>query len=173
MNRYVCTTEKPALYYIPGLLVAVALATTVTGYYAASDAGDSPTRYLAFLAPVLIAVMLVVFRLYRPVAVVLTDDELVVDRTASTVSIPYAEIIKVSLPDNKDLRLAIRTFGNGGLFGYTGKYYKQPYGPMTWYCSQRKNFVLIETSAGKKIVVTPDERDAMVKALRERVSAAG
>ena len=44
---------------------------------------------------------------------------------------------------------------------------------MTWLCSQRKNYVLLETSAGKKIVVTPDERDAMVNELRQRVPTIG
>lgn len=115
--------------------------------------------------------MLIAFWLYRPEAIELTDEALVVKRKISTVSIPYADIVEITLPDNKDLRLAVRTFGNGGLFGYTGKYYKQPYGPMTWYCSQRKNYVLLETTAGKKILVTPDDRDAMMSDLRRRLGA--
>jgi len=101
--------------------------------------------------------------------VTLTDEAVVVERKISKVSIPYPDIVQVTLPENKDLRFAVRTFGNGGLFGYTGRYYKQPYGSMTWYCSQRKNYVLLETSAGKTIVVTPDERDAMVNELKTKI----
>jgi hypothetical protein len=50
----------------------------------------------------------------------------------------------------------MRTFGNGGLFGYTGKYYNSRFGKMTWYCTQRKNYVLLILSDKKKIVITPD-----------------
>lgn len=169
MMTYKTTTDTLASLIIPGFIAVMVIATAVTGYKSIEQMDGMPVTLLAFLAPALLTVMLIAFWLYRPEAIELTDEALVITRKISTVSIPYADIVQITLPDNKDLRLAVRTFGNGGLFGYTGKYYKQPYGSMTWYCSQRRNYVLLETTAGKKIVVTPDERDAMVSDLRRRL----
>ncbi|MBE2288151.1 MAG: hypothetical protein IAE95_01255 [Chitinophagaceae bacterium] len=171
MTTYKTTTDTLASLIIPGFIAVMIIVTAVTGYKSIEQMEGGPAVILAFLAPALLAVMLIAFWLYRPEAIELTDEALVIKRKISTISIPYADIVQIALPDNKDLRLAVRTFGNGGLFGYTGKYYKQTYGSMTWYCSQRKNYVLLETTGGKKIVVTPDERDAMVKELREHVPA--
>ncbi len=157
---------------IPGFIAVMAVVTGVTGYKSIGEMEGWPTTMLAFLAPVLLTAMLIAFWLYRPEAITLTDEAIVMERKISKISIPYSEIVQVTLPENKDMRFAVRTFGNGGLFGYTGKYYKQPYGSMTWYCSQRKNYVLLETSAGKKIVVTPDDREAMVSELKGKITTA-
>lgn len=169
MTTYKTTTDMPASVIIPGFIAVMVIVTAVTGYKSIGETEGNPATIVAFIAPVLLTVMLAAFWLYRPEAVTLTDEAAVVERKISKISIPYSDIVQVTLPEDKDLRFAVRTFGNGGLFGYTGKYYKQPYGSMTWYCSQRKNYVLLETSAGKKIVVTPDERDAMVDELRNRL----
>ena len=61
------------------------------------------------------------------------------------------------------MRFAIRTFGNGGVFGYTGYFYKKGIGSMLWYCTQRANYILIEKTNGKKIVITPDDADGFMK----------
>lgn len=169
MTIYKTTTDTLASLIIPGFIAAMIIVTAMTGYKSIGQMDGGTAIILAFLAPALLGVMLIAFWLYRPEGIELTDDALVISRKTSAVSIPYSDIVQITLPENKDLRLAVRTFGNGGLFGYTGKYYKQPYGSMTWYCSQRKNYVLLETTAGKKIVVTPDERDAMVSDLRRRI----
>jgi hypothetical protein len=173
MKRFPSTTDSLASLIIPGFIALMAAVTGVTGYKSIGEMEGGPTTILAFLAPALLTIMLIAFWLYRPEALILTDEAVVVDRKISKISIPYSDIVQVTLPENKDLRFAVRTFGNGGLFGYTGKYYKQPYGSMTWYCSQRKNYVLLETSAGKKIVVTPDDREAMVSELKGKITTAG
>ncbi|MBL7691787.1 MAG: hypothetical protein JNM41_09335 [Flavipsychrobacter sp.] len=171
MTTYKTTTDMPASVIIPGFIAVMIIVTAVTGYKSIGEMEGSPATIVAFIGPVLLTVMLVAFWLYRPEAVTLTDEAVVVDRKISKISIPYSDIAQIILPEAKDMRFAVRTFGNGGLFGYTGKYFKQPYGSMTWYCSQRKNYVLLETSAGKKIVVTPDERDAMVDELTSKINA--
>lgn len=171
MTTYKTTTDTLALLIIPGFIAVMVIVTGVTGYKSIGEIEGGLTTIVAFLAPVLLTAMLIAFWLYRPAAVTLTDEAVVVERKISKISIPYSDVVQVTLPEHKELRFAVRTFGNGGLFGYTGKYYKQPYGSMTWYCSQRKNYVLLETSAGKKIVVTPDERDAMVNELNAKIKA--
>jgi hypothetical protein len=171
MKRFPSTTDSLASLIIPGFIAVMAVVTGVTGYKSIGEMEGGPTTILAFLGTVLLTIMLITFWLYRPEAVSLTEEALVVERKVSKISIPYSDIVQITLPEDKDMRFAVRTFGNGGLFGYTGKYYKQPYGSMTWYCSQRKNYVLLETSAGKKIVVTPDDRDAMVTELKGKIKA--
>lgn len=54
------------------------------------------------------------------------------------------------------MKWTIRTFGNGGLFGYFGKFYNAAFGKMTWYATRRNNYLVLSTSENGKIVLTPD-----------------
>lgn len=56
-----------------------------------------------------------------------------------------------------DLKWSIRTFGNGGVFGYYGKFFNNSFGSMTWFATRRENFVMLILKDGRKIVVTPDD----------------
>jgi hypothetical protein len=38
---------------------------------------------------------------------------------------------------------------------------------MTWYCTQRKNYLLIEKKDGKKIVITPDQPLEVLATIKE------
>lgn len=59
----------------------------------------------------------------------------------------------------KDLRFSLRTFGNGGLFGYYGKFLNRKFGHMTWYATNLNNAVLLKLKDGSKVLVTPDEAE--------------
>ncbi len=52
-----------------------------------------------------------------------------------------------------------RTFGVGGLFGYSGHYHNETIGDMTFYATQNKNWVLVHTIKGESIILTPDDPD--------------
>ncbi|MBS4044542.1 MAG: hypothetical protein KGZ59_12085 [Chitinophagaceae bacterium] len=74
-----------------------------------------------------------------------------------------SEIISVGQLEKEKLKGTIRTFGVGGLFGYFGKFYNNKIGVMTLYATRRSNYVLIKTSANKKIILTPDNPEDFVK----------
>ena len=95
--------------------------------------------------------------LFRPLAYLLSEDNLIIRRILLPRVFPYAEIAEVRSISREDLRWTMRTFGNGGVFGYYGKFYHTSFGAMTWFASRRDHYVMILLKDGRKIVVTPDD----------------
>lgn len=72
-------------------------------------------------------------------------------------TIAIRSIKNVFLPEKETMMWTKRTLGNGGLFGYYGKFSNENYGDMRWYATRRDNYLMIETNANQKIVLTPDD----------------
>ena len=103
---------------------------------------------------------------YHPAfAFMLNWSLVIINRPVSLFKINRIEIAKCSIVSKKEMSGTIRTFGNGGLFGYTGYYRNAKFGTMRWFATQRKNYVLIEKINGKKIIITPDEPENFIAAL--------
>jgi hypothetical protein len=150
------TFAKFAPWLVMGLMVYVVSRVVTLSH---------PTSYSdvalpALIIPILLFGLVIVMYVYRTKAVIIDDNGIVIDRIAKRVTINYSDIHSVkTVPD---MRFAIRTFGNGGVFGYTGYFYKKGIGSMRWYCTQRRNYILIEKTNNKKIVVTPDDPDGFI-----------
>ncbi|MEO6285750.1 MAG: PH domain-containing protein [Dyadobacter sp.] len=124
------------------------------------DGGNSVAgRY--FIAVMIVAIYAVCYAL-RPVHYIVTKDKLIIHRPVSDVSLSREQMESVELLDDKMLKWTFRTFGVGGLFGYFGKFANSKLGSMTWYATRRRKTVLIKTSQGKSIIVTPDDADDFV-----------
>jgi hypothetical protein len=109
---------------------------------------------------------------FAPQYYALSETELQVKRLFKTVRIPFAEIRSIKLlPEAKKMRwTTIRTFGSGGFFGYFGKFWNSGLGSMTWYLRNFENVMLIETLAGTKILISPDNPE-MLSALKKKLPA--
>jgi hypothetical protein len=121
---------------------------------------------LFFISPILIIVTIICFIL-KPSYYILEDETIIIHRIFKDVKILRSDILKVELVPAEKLKWSIRTFGVGGLFGYFGKFYNRNIGSMTWYATQRKNFVLIKTSK-KNIIITPDEAENFVESYNRK-----
>jgi Bacterial PH domain len=97
--------------------------------------------------------------LFRPMRYIVEKNGLTIHRPLKDYHLELHKIKSVYLTDTKTMKWTIRTFGVGGLFGYYGKFRNKTFGNMTWYATQRNNFVVIETTDNKKIVITPDNPD--------------
>lgn len=95
--------------------------------------------------------------LYAPQSYTIDSTTFTINRPINNVKIKLADITQIRTVADSEITGLIRTFGNGGLFGYYGKYYNSIIGHMTLYTTQRKNMVLILTKQGKKIIITPDD----------------
>lgn len=95
--------------------------------------------------------------LFAPQSYSLDTTALTINRPIGKVIINRSSIKEARMIGDGELKSTIRTFGNGGLFGYYGKYYNTTLGHMTWYLTQSKNRILIVTNEGKKIVISPDD----------------
>jgi hypothetical protein len=99
---------------------------------------------------------------FRPINYTLTADHLTIHRPFKDVLIPFSQIKSIEILSKKEMGLAVRTFGVGGLFGYYGKFASMELGSMTWYATRRNETVLVRTVDDKKIILTPDEGEKFV-----------
>ncbi len=86
------------------------------------------------------------------------NHNLIIVRPANNKTIKLSDIEEIRPVENNEMLGGIRTFGNGGLFGYFGKYYYPKIGKVNLYATQRKNRILIETKQGAKFIITPDDQ---------------
>ncbi len=93
--------------------------------------------------------------LFAPTSYTSTDNSLIIHRTLNDVSINLKDVVSIQLLSTQQLKGTIRIVGVGGLFGYFGRFHVPKIGSCTFYSTQRKNLILIETDK-KKFIVTPD-----------------
>jgi hypothetical protein len=113
------------------------------------------------LAIFLIIIYLICFYL-KPLRYEITEDEIIIRRLIKSVRISRSDVESLKLLDKSALKGTVRTFGVGGLFGWYGKFANSQLGDMTWYVTRRDKIVLINTSEGKKILISPDEAESFV-----------
>ena len=95
--------------------------------------------------------------LYSTNSYSVTNDEFIIHRPIGDRVIKLSEIAEIRPVDEAEFSGTIRTFGNGGFFGYYGKYYNSKIGNMTWYVTQKRNRVLVQIKQGDKIIISPDD----------------
>ena len=101
--------------------------------------------------------------LYHPQGYSVTDSSVIIHRLFSNVSIPLSNVQSVRVATDQEMRWTIRTFGVGGLFGYFARFTNTQLGNMTFYCTKRKDYVLLYTSVGL-VVLSPDSPAEFVAA---------
>ncbi len=102
---------------------------------------------------------------YSPRRYSLDGRSIVIHRLAGNVSLPLGGLRRANRAAAEDLRGCIRLWGSGGLFGYYGLFRTPSLGRCTWYVTNRAKMVVVETS-GKTVLVSPDDADGFLAALR-------
>lgn len=97
---------------------------------------------------------------------VVTDSELIIKQRITEKRIPLDNIIDLQV--NPSLKGMIRTFGNGGLFGYFGRYYSRELGSMKLYATQTDSRILITTKTGEKLLISPDNAYRLMEEIKSR-----
>lgn len=100
----------------------------------------------------------------HPIKYSIAGKELVVHRPFANIKINITTIKSAVIIDRGSISAA-RIFGSGGFFGYWGSFANYSLGKMTWYVTRRDTAVLVETVAGKKIVLSPDQPEQFVQHL--------
>lgn len=118
-----------------------------------------------FTTAICVLIYLIAY-LLRPVKYTLTGDELIVHRPLKSVRVKRLDITHVAAISRKEIFGSFRAFGIGGLFGYVGSFVNASVGRMTWYATNLHCAVLIITVTGKRIIVTPEERERFIAALK-------
>jgi hypothetical protein len=110
-------------------------------------------------AGILLFIILLVSFAYRLTSYQVENRTLIIHRPFKKLSkkIAASDIREVKLLERSETRGLIRTFANGGLFGYWGKYYNREIGHVSVYANNWKHPVLITLADSKKILLGPDD----------------
>ncbi len=155
MYRYNSSLDRLSII-ITWCVFALSMVIFCTGYFAYLKSGKQISLLIGpGLAPVILIGLITAMYYLKPIAVTIGNNAITIDRKWYPVTIDFSDIKSIRIVEKEEMKGVIRTFGNGGLFGYTGSYYNKKMGSMRWYCTQRCNFIMIETS-GNKIIITPD-----------------
>ncbi|MES2702445.1 MAG: PH domain-containing protein [Bacteroidota bacterium] len=168
MGKYSTSRDALAGYIMPAGLLLLTGGMVALQAVVAHKNGRNIPMFLYAVPLVILPIIIGIAYVLRPREIE-TDEEKLTIVKRYPVTIYYKDIKAVRQLDPEELKRSLRTFGNGGLFGYTGKYYKKPFGSMTWYCTQRDNYVLIELHNEKKIVVTPDTPQDLVLEIKSHL----
>ena len=148
---------------ITSLIITIALGGVIIFYFCEFKL-DNRLHFTLLFSSYFILLLCLMFFLYRPLKYSIENGNIKISRLLGDKIILKDEIKTVRRPSEHDIAWPIRTFGNGGLFGYTGRYYAKHIGTMIWFCSRRNNFIIIERKNKLPIVISPDEHKAFLKA---------
>jgi hypothetical protein len=148
---------------VTGLIIAFSIGGIVTFYFG-DFAIDKNAYYALIFTSIFMLLMIGILYLFRPLKYKIENKNIIICRWAGNKILLKDEIKSVRIPREKELNWPIRTFGNGGIFGYTGRYYTKHVGSMIWFCSRRDNFIIIERKNNIPVVISPDEQKSFFKA---------
>ena len=121
-----------------------------------------------YIMPFSLIIILILTYGFSPKGYAFEDRKLVIYRPFQNKLYATADIHTVSIVNKNELKNSMRVFGVGGLFGYFGLFRNSRYGTMIWYATRRDQFVVIERSNGKTIVLTPDDPNSFVSEFEQR-----
>jgi len=157
---YQTSLDKTAI--VITLATSVLFAVIIAGQYSVITATDSALPIYTTVGLLLIYTLAFAF---RPIAYVITPNEVIIRRLLTNIHIQRADIENIAAIDQTVMNGAIRTFGVGGLFGYYGGFANTSIGRMTWYATRKDKAVLLRTVNDKKIILTPDEPQRFINHL--------
>lgn len=103
-----------------------------------------------------ITMLIFVFTYFsRPFEYWLEDRHVTIRKSIFPKKIPIDNIQSIALVDYKELKIRLRLWGSGGLWGWFGIFLSSEYGKVNLQCSEKNNLVLIITTDHQHIVVSP------------------
>ncbi len=117
-------------------------------------------NYLGIIASLIPFVLLIFTYVYKVNSYQVSDKYLIINRPISFFNkkINLNEISSAKVLEVNGFKGIVRTFGNGGLFGYSGSYHSSSLGDFKMYATHQKNLVLIVLKGDEgKIVLSPDD----------------
>jgi hypothetical protein len=122
----------------------------------------------AIIFPVIMMLLVLVSYLWHVQSYEVTSGGIEIKRPVGSKLIGFSSIKHLKKVESNDLGFVLRLLGVGGIFGFFGIYKSQYYGKMTFYATQQRNYVIVETDL-KKYVLTPDEPFDFVKSVENCV----
>jgi hypothetical protein len=130
-------------------------------------------RGLARWPPVLLPLLILLSALpFMVRGYMLTEDAIQVRRLGWRSVLPLDGLVAVT-GEPEGLRGAVRTFGNGGLFGISGWFWSRRLGAFRAYATDPARVVLLRYRDGRKVIVTPGDVQHFVVRVRTQAKTRG
>lgn len=155
---YTASLDKLSKWVTGGVVVLTMIFLLLVNF------GTADNDFLVLLPVALMVVTLSITYFYSPKGYEVDLNDIAVIRKAGKFFISRKDIQSIKAIPDTDLAGSVRTFGNGGLFGYTGYFRNKIHGSTRWFVTQRKNYILITMKLGKKYVLSPDDVDGFLAA---------
>jgi hypothetical protein len=172
MNRFPSSLDDLSKI-ITACILLLGLVLPCLGYYiyCYDTPGYEPIALAVIgLSSTILFALFISMYIVMPVAIVVGGEGIAIERrSAKPITIKYAEIKGARLVEEGEMKGTIRTFGNGGICGYTGAYYNRKLGSMRLYCTQRANFVVIDKANDRRYILSPDDPMGLVAAISKRL----
>lgn len=147
-------------------LITILFATIIGMQISAIQKEGSIIYFFTIALLVLIYVWAFVFKVrYYEV----TPNGIIIKRIIGDVKIARSLIANVEPLKESTAFWAIRVFGNGGFFGYYGKFLNHKLGITTRYATRKDKLVIIFKTNGEKIIVSPDEPKMFVEEFNKSI----
>jgi hypothetical protein len=117
--------------------------------------------YIIFPVIVLSTCLLLTVRGYS-----ISEDSLLIKRLFWSTEVSLESLKSVEI-DPKAMTGSIKTFGNGGLYSFSGKFRSRKLGSFNAYVTDLKNCVVLKT-ADRTVVVSPGNPELFVEVLKNR-----
>jgi len=115
----------------------------------------------------LMLIILAVIYLFSPQAYTIESGRLTVQRPGTDVTIPLNTVERVEVGGGWQVfRGALRLFASGGPFGFYGNFWNSTLKGFTAYATRMDKVVVLYRKIGNPIVVSPDDAEGFVRAVR-------
>jgi hypothetical protein len=97
------------------------------------------------------------------------EDHIRIRRIVFPVRLPIAQFKSVEKAPEL-MNRSVRTFGNGGLFGFYGRFWKPGFGKFQAYVTNPENTIALKSDE-KMVALSPDQPQNFVRLLREKLGS--
>lgn len=156
--------KKYAAPWSTSLIVISTVITLILAGVAVLVAGDGRSWISALPVAILFGSLLFMVRGYS-----LTSDALLVHRLVWTTRLPLSSL-RSAQAEPDAMRGSLRTFGNGGLFSFTGRYTNGKLGGYSAYVTDPRRAVVLDFGT-RKVVVSPAVPEEFVNDIRHFATA--
>lgn len=122
---------------------------------------------LALLNVLILGVLFSLIYFLRPFHYALDEEGITINKKVLPKTIPFNNISTIETIAYKELKVRLRLWGSGGLWGWFGFFLSTEYGKLNMQITEKNNLLLISTKDEKYIVVSPTEVIAFAEAVKK------
>jgi len=123
---------------------------------------------MAILALIVPPLILLGCYWYRVTGYQVDANRITINRLASDVDIPLGKVESIDF-DPEAMKRSLKSFGNGGVFGFYGKFWNRKYGRYRAYVTDLNKVVVIR-AGGTIYMLSPEQPEKFIDKIKEKLS---